>query len=313
MIRRLSLVFVISVVIFSSCNKATPLSTPTIMPTGLLTPFISPTPKPIIPTVTLVVEIPETPAPTPTPYLYTVKNDDTMLGIAYKFGISLKDLQAANPTVDPHFMGPGLQLIIPISGEIPESLPTATAYPADLEQPQCYSAGDGGLWCVAAIINNQNISLENLAVWIGLYNSHGENITSQVSYSPLNILEPGSTMPFMVYFAPPVPDEIIVRSEILSALAVESGDARYIKAQVELREMVTNPDHSQAAVRGAVLLPEGSPTPSQVWVLAVAYNAEGNIVGERKWKSAGETQFELTVYSLGGMIEQVKLLTEVRP
>lgn len=313
MIRRLSLALIISVVIFSSCSKAMPLVTPTIIPTGLLTPFISPTLKPITPTATLLVEIPETPAPTPTPYLYTVKNDDTMLGIAYQFGISLQELQAANPTVDPHYMGPGLQLVIPISGEIPQNLPTATAYPVDVEQPLCYPAGDGGVWCVAEIHNNQNISLENLAMWIGLYNSQGENITSQVAYSPMNILAPGSIMPFMAYFSPPVPAEFIARGEVLSAIAVESEDTRYIDAQVELIEMVINPDHSQATVRGVVVLPEGTPVPSQVWVLAVAYDTEGNIIGERKWKSGGDTQFELTVYSLGGLIEKVQFLTEVRP
>jgi LysM repeat protein len=313
MIRRLSLAVIISVVFISGCSRATPLVTPTITPTGLLTPFISQTPKPITPTATLLVQIPETPAPTPTPFLYTVKNDDTMLGIAYEFGISLQELQAANPTVDPHYMGPGLQLVIPIGGEIPENLPTATAYPVDLEQPLCYLAGDGGVWCVAAIHNSQTISLENMAVWIGLYDSHGENITSQVAYSPMNILGPDSTMPFMAYFSPPVPADLIARGEILSAIAVESGDPRYIDAQVELRDMVINPDHSQETVRGVVVLPEDTPAPSQVWVLAVAYNAEGNIIGERKWKSAGDTQFELTVYSLGGMIDQVKFLTEVRP
>jgi LysM repeat protein len=313
MIRRLSLAFIISVATLSSCSNMTPLVTPTVFPTGILTPYISQTPKPTIPTATILVDIPETPAPTPTPYLYTVKNDDTMLGIAYQFGISLQDLQAANPTVDPHFMGPGLQLVIPIGGEIQENIPTPTAYPADTIQPLCYPAGDGGVWCVATINNDQNTSLENLAVWIGLYNSRGENITSQVAYAPLNILQPGSTMPFMAYFPPPLPEEFMARSKLLSAIAVETGDQRYINAQVELTDVFINADRSQAVVSGEVLLPEDTSPPSQVWILAVAYDAQGDIIGERKWKSASETQFELTVYSLGGMIDQVKLLTEVRP
>lgn len=105
----------------------------------------------------------------------------------------------------------------------------------------------------------------------------------------------------------------MARSKLLSAIAVEKGDQRYINAQVELTDVFINADRSQAVVSGEVLFPEDTSTPSQVWILAVAYDAQGDIIGERKWKSASETQFELTVYSLGGMIDQVKLLTEVRP
>jgi LysM repeat protein len=313
MVRKFFLGFIIIGLISSSCSKVTAVSTPTIYPTGEITPFISQTPKPIIPTATILAQIPETPAPTPTPYLYTVKNDDTMLGIAYQFGISLQDLQAANPTVDPHFMGPGLQLVIPIEGDEPTNLPTATAYPIEITQPVCYPAGDEGVWCVTAIYNDRNISLENLAVWTGLFNSHGEIITNQVAYAPLNVLQPGNTIPLMVYFAPPIPDEFTVHSELLSAISVEPGDPRYISVQVRLDELVINPDGMQALVSGSVLLPTDTPTPSQVWVLAVAYDSEGDILGARKWKSAGETQFEFTVYSLNGMIDHVKVLTEVRP
>ena len=102
-----------------------------------------------------------------------------MLGIAIQFGIKLEDLQAANPTVDPHYMGAGLKLIIPISEEIPEVLPTPTPAPVQTEQPQCYRTGDGGAWCIMALRNEQQSSIENLSVWMGLYNQSGENITSQ--------------------------------------------------------------------------------------------------------------------------------------
>ena len=58
-----------------------------------------------------------------------------MLGIAIHFGIKLEDLQAANPTVDPHFMGKGLQLVIPINEEIPAVVPTPTPVPVRMGQP----------------------------------------------------------------------------------------------------------------------------------------------------------------------------------
>jgi LysM repeat protein len=259
------------------------------------------------------VTIQVTPSPTPTPFFYTVKGDDTMLSIAYQFGISWQELQAANPKVDPRAMGDGLQLIIPISGEIPEVLPTTTPIPVHVNQPTCYPTGDGGAWCVVSIMNELETSLENLSVWIGLYNSLGEVTASQQAYAPLNILLPESTMPLMAYFPPPLPDVYQVQSELLSGLAVAAGDTRYIDLKAKVGKVEISHDGSQVDVIGDVILTDDTPALSQLWVLAVAYDAEGDIVGARKWKSGGETQFEITVFSLGGMIDHVEVLLEARP
>jgi LysM repeat protein len=242
-----------------------------------------------------------------------VTNEDTMLGLAFRYGVKLEDLKAANPGVDPNAMSVGMQLVIPIGGEIPEVLPTPTAMPVEAKQPRCYQAGDGGAWCVLALRNETETSLENLSAWIGLYTPQGENIASQVMYAPMNILQPGRTIPLMAYFAPPFPDEYEARSEVISALAVPPDDTRYLDLEVKTGKVEINPDGRQAVISGDVMLTSDVPTPSQVWVLAVAYDANGDIVGARKWKSAGETHFEITVYSLGGIIDHVEVLTEARP
>jgi hypothetical protein len=236
-----------------------------------------------------------------------------MLGLAIQYGIKLEDLKAANPGVNPNAMSVGMQLIIPIGGEIPEILPTPTAIPVHTAQPRCYRAGDSGAWCIVALVNDTETSLENLSAWIGLYTTQGENITYQVAYAPLNILRPGSTIPLMAYFAPPLPEEFQARSEVTSALAVAADDTRYLDLEVDTGMVEIHQDGKEVVVSGEVILPKGVPKPSQVWVLAVAYDANEDIVGARKWKSAGETHFEITVYSLGGMINHVEVLTEVRP
>ena len=53
------------------------------------------------------------PLPTSTPFTYKVVSNDTLIGIAYRFGISLDTLLAANPEVDPRFLSVGADLIIP--------------------------------------------------------------------------------------------------------------------------------------------------------------------------------------------------------
>jgi hypothetical protein len=236
-----------------------------------------------------------------------------MLGIAIRFGIKLADLQAANPKVDPHYMGEGLKLIIPVSGESPEVLPTPTPVLLQAEQPRCYLSGDGGAWCIVALHNDQVTSLENLSVWMGLYNSAGENIASQTAYAPLNILTPGSTIPIMAYFAPPLPEEFQPRGELLSAYVVAVDDPRYLDSTVKVDAVEINPDGGGASVRGSVVLLDNSMILSQLWVLAVAYDANGNIVGARKWKSAGEKEFDFSVFSVAGAIDHVEMLSEARP
>jgi LysM repeat protein len=310
---RMILVFATLGFLLSGCSQVTLQATPTVTSEGLLTPYITLTPSPQGATATIEVTIPVTPTPTPTPFLYTVKGDDTMLGIAFQFGVKLADLLAANPQVDPHYMGEGLKLVIPISGEIPEVVSTPTPVPAQAESPRCYRTGDGGAWCIMALRNNQETSLENLSAWIGLYNNNGENIASQTAYAPLNILRPGSTIPIMAYFEPPLPDALLAQGEILTALSVAADDNRYLDSQVNVDAVEISPDGGGATVRGTVVLPDPSASVSQLWVLAVAYDADGNIVGSRKWKSAGEKEFEFGVFSVAGVIDHVEMLSESRP
>jgi LysM repeat protein len=313
MVRRIATLIAGLGLLLSSCSQVTVQATSTIIPTGLLTPYQTVTPSPIQPTATIKVTIPVTPSPTATPFFYTVKGNDTMISIAYQFGISLVELQAANPKVDPHFMGEGMKLIIPINGGTPEAQPTPTPMPVHTNQPKCYTAGDGGVWCVVALKNELETSLENLSAWIGLYDAQGDIITNQVAYAPLNILRPGSTMPLMAYFAPPLPIDFQTQSAVLSGLPVATDDKRYLDLQVKVGKVEINKDGSQAVASGEVIIPDGTPTLSQLWVLAVAYDAKEEIVGARKWKSAGETHFDITVYSLAGKIDHVEVLTEARP
>jgi hypothetical protein len=129
----------------------------------------------------------------------------------------------------------------------------------------------------------------------------------------LNVLRPGITIPIMAYFAPPLPDEFQAQGEVLSALTVAANDPRYIDLNVKVDTVDINTEGGGATVKGTVVMPDNSPALSQLWVLAVAYDANGNIVGSRKWKSAGEKEFEFAVFSVAGAIDHVEMLCEARP
>jgi LysM repeat protein len=313
MVRKIAFLIVTATLLISSCSQATNQATITIQPTGALTPYQSPTATVAKPTATIQVTIPVTTSPTATPFLHTITSDDTMLSLAFRYGVSLQALKTANPTVNPNAMTVGSQLVIPISTQAPQEVPTATPVSVQSSQPRCTLTGDGGAWCIVPMHNDHATTLENISVWIGLYDALGKNFSSQIAYAPMNILRPGSSMPMMAYFTPPLPPDFTARAELLTAESLPADDSRYLDVEVKTASLSISPDGSQAQVSGEVILPAGSATPSQIWVLAVAYAADGSIIGARKWKSAGDTHFDITVYSLGGSITTVDLLCEVTP
>lgn len=280
--------------------------------TGELTPYRTLTPTIPKPTATMLEIIPATPAPTSTPFLHTITNDDTMLGIAFKYGITLEELQAANPGVDSHYLSVGKQLIIPIDGEISQSIPTITPAPVDMGQPNCYRTGDDGAWCIIALHNGRESSIENISVGIRLFSSEGNNFTNRTAYPPLNLLPKESTIPIMMYFSPPLPLDFYVQSQLVTASIIKDGDMRYLDAQVSNKQIVLSPDNKSAIVSGKVNLTDESLEPSQLWVLGIAYDLSGNIIGMHKWESSGDLDFEFTIYSLSSLIDRVELIVEAR-
>jgi LysM repeat protein len=317
MVRKITFLLLSIGMLLSACTASEhPTATQgfgTSTPTGALTPYHSPTATPARLTATIKITIPVTPSPTATPFLHTITNDDTLLGLAFRYGVSVEALKTANPTVNPNAMTVGSQLVIPIVYETPQENPTPTPMPVNVVQPLCYKTGDGGAWCIATLHNMTQTSLENLSVWLGLFDAQGQNFTSQVAYAPLDILLPGDSLPLMAYFAAPLPADFSARAELITASAIPINDNRYLPVEIKLTSVVIDPTAGQATIQGDLVLTQGAETPSLVWVLAVAYDAQGNIIGMRKWKSAGDTHFETTVYSLGGAIDHVDVLAEVRP
>jgi LysM repeat protein len=65
---------------------------------------------------------------------YTVKEGDTMAGIAARFGVSLQDLRDANPSLDPGRLPIGQTVRLPASNDAPAA--ASTAAPAPTKPPE---------------------------------------------------------------------------------------------------------------------------------------------------------------------------------
>lgn len=108
--RRIAILVVILGLV-AACGGETPTPAPTEAQTPAPTDLYVPTEEP---TPTEVIDVTEEPTETPVSgERYTVKKGDTMWAIALEYGISVEDLKAANPDVDPRTMRVGIVLIIP--------------------------------------------------------------------------------------------------------------------------------------------------------------------------------------------------------
>lgn len=287
---------------------------------GAITPYLTRTPG-LLPDQSTPTPPGPLPSPTPTPLTYAVKAGDDMYGIAYRFGVNVEALLAANPKVNPRVMSVGTLLIIPNGGRATPTVlaPTPTPLPVSLGDLTCYPTQDGGLWCFLPVQNQLKDAVENLTARVRVAGISSKNTLEASASTLLNRLPAGASLPLVAFFPPPAPDPFQASAELLSALPVASGDARYLNARLENTRIDIDPAGLSARASGAVSLERQGNKANTVWVAAVAYDAQGRVVGVRRWENpqplspGDQLSFDLTVYSLSGAIQHVDLLTEARP
>jgi LysM repeat protein len=259
----------------------------------------------------------DTPAPSATPNLYAIAAGDTLSTIAQRFGITLNALLAANPDIQPAQLSVGQVITIPSASQNPVSGLLATPVPADLGPVSCFSS-IGGLTCLAPVHNPNSEALENVEVQITIFGEDGQSVESQEAVLPLNILQPGQTLPASAYFRG-ISSVHSALSQLKASTLLISGDQRYILALIQNLFVSIDWDGSSAQVQGQVGPPEGERPAGLIWLVGVAYDADGQVVGFRRWEwkgtvPAGAPQpFAMIVYSQGPAIDHVEMLVEARP
>ncbi|MBN2148081.1 MAG: LysM peptidoglycan-binding domain-containing protein [Anaerolineales bacterium] len=311
-VARITLLFLLLAAVVG-CQPVTLISLSSTLPPPELTPYHTRTPTHAPLPSTLAPDIQLSPVATATPFTHAVVEGETMLGIAFQYGITLEELQSANPTVDPRFLVVGTALLIPLGGEIPQSLPAPTPLPLSLQSTRCYKAADGGLWCFLLARNEQPVAMENLSAWIGLFDDAGQLLASQVAFSSVNLLKPGGAIPLVAFFPSPVEDYSSVQAEMLTALAVPDPTGRYLDAHVSVDTLQISESGLSAMVNGQIILADEISPGGSIWIVLVAYDKEDQVVGVRKWQANDAGLFAVDVFSLGPDIQRVDVLVEARP
>jgi LysM repeat protein len=257
--------------------------------------------------------------PSPTPFTYTVRKGDTISSIALKFGVSMDDLQAANPEVSPNAMSVGQVIRIPSNPENPSGEPTPTPAPFTVQQIQCYPTADKGMWCFVLAHNDFSEFMENVSAQVTLVDANNTVLASQIALLPLNILPPNTSLPLAIFFPPEIPFDAKPQVQVLTAIRLLPNDERYLPATVGNTLVQVNAEGRSAQVSGRVLMPENARAARQVWVTGTAYDVAGRVVGVRRWEwsaglaAGGSLPFEFMVSSLGGKIARVDFAVEARP
>lgn len=273
-----------------------------------LNPYLTKTPQNTNTPNVLIVET--TPLPTSTPHIYIVQQGDTFSEIAEAFNISISDLRAANPDVSPNTMSIGETLIIPDPSAIFAAASTPTPLPVPVTQTICYADSSSGLHCFALIQNNTPNILENVSAQINLLDESNNLIASQTAFTPLDFIPPNTSLPVYVYF-PNITVKVNPQVQLLSAL--QGNPSNYLPATIN--NSVTEINGNYANVSGQIYLSQPA---SQIWIVAVAYDKNGTVVGVRRWESREATQtgvmtpFSFSVSTVGRDIEAVELFIQVK-
>ncbi len=267
----------------------------------------------------LVISV-TTPLPSPTPFTYTIKSGDTMGQLAQKFNITLDELMAANPNVDPNSMSIGKTLKIPSASQNASSGSTPTPVPFPVKQLACYPTSDRGMWCFVLVYNNSSNFIEDVTAQITLLDANGKSIASQTATLPLDVLPSNSSLPLTTYFAPDVPLNAKPQAQILTAIQIQPNDPRYLPSTLQNTSVQVDASGLTAQINGQVLLAASSSSAAKlIWVAAVAYDEAGGVVGLRRWEwtstlSAGSSlPFSFMVSSIAGKITRVEFAVEARP
>ena len=315
----LFLIFV--VITLSACQKDGVAQTSGVFGQMDLTPFATTTPTPTI-TATPVNAPTSTPQPTltPTAQIYITKANDTMWTIAAKAGLTISELTAANPNVDPYTLTSGIQIIIPASSGASgtETAPTPTAIPVKIGSPQCTLSSTGGLYCFAIVENEQEYAIQNITAQFILTDTQSGDKLIQTGLLPLNNLAAGEKMPLFTYFQPPVFSSPTVALVLLSALPVNVEGSNYLRISISDSETKISDDGYSAFAQGKVALADAGNNASRFWIAAVAFDAQGNVVGIRRVEkesplsSGNSAEFSVYVYSISGKIDHVDLFGEAK-
>ncbi len=277
-----------ALIVLTACGEVV-----TSQPTASPSPTRTPTPTPA-PTLRLTATAPlappaptVTPTITPTPIIHIVQAGETLMNIAFEYGVSLQTLQSVNGIDDPKLLQVGQRLVIPVgedeTGVTPGLLlPTPTPLPFGVRGVACYETPVGSLQCLGEVVNTTDSTLTNVQVHMTLFSAAGEPLIGGDVFADADLIPPGERAPFRILFTAPPPDWATPQVTIVGGEA--AGALLDFYVPIALTDIEGQPSGSQFRVSGAVQNTSTEQAAGSVSVIVTTYDAQGLVTGSREMK-----------------------------
>lgn len=249
--------------------------------------------------------------PTPTVQVHVVQKDELGSTIALRYGISLAQMQAANPGVDLNYLKEGSELYIPPRSETPSAeLFTPTPVTLIYGEPHCYPTGQGNGWCLINVKNPQDRPVFYLTGEFLVQN--GDTVFSQKATGLADILPAGSEMPLIAYFDSPFAYPLQVRFSPVTAFQAESPRVQSLAA--ENIQVALEPNGLWADVKMTVHATAAAAQPAVVLCAYAGETPAGirRIELNQALAADGRVDFSDRVFTTGPRIDRVIVYAESR-
>ena len=245
---------------------------------------------------------------------YEVKKGDTLSEIAFQFGLSMEQIQAANPDVDFTLLKIGDELVIPPvnAEEYDTFIQRMYSKYIQYNGSECFTQLSNQISCLSRIQNSGDQSVINLQMQLEVTDGGGKKIFLS-SGAPLIQLFPGEEVPVLFTgFNSELSAPLETRFQIKTLDVIEYHENSF---RIAADSMETSYEISADGLAADIRIRFVSdllihPSDRNIKIVAVVYRMDGTPVGIRTWIGNVTSEINMSVYSLSDKIESVKLWAE---
>jgi len=315
--RHLYLAVVLVLSLLAACSSVEKQRAP--LPTATLRSFASntPTSKPVSSLTQIGTPIPA--GPTPTPFVHIIQQGETLLEIAFRYGVQFDNIVLINPEIDPNLLRIGEEIRIPGPGGEPVDilLPTPTPIPVHLKTLGCYDTPSLAYVCMVSITNTEEFMVAGVSAHITLHNRDGLILDNQIVYAPISQIPTGQEIPLIAIFGHRPSGYSGFHVDLLSAVQV--ADLMDELPVIDVLETTTiyKAEKRLAEVSGRLSITSHEGDEFLVRVVGVAMDAKGEPIGMNVWERQVENaideeiEYRISIFSLGPEIAEISIYSEV--
>lgn len=239
----------------------------------------------------------------------TVKKGDTFLGIALEHGISVEQLAAANPSVNPDMILSNQELVIPPADPVAfrQYMDKSYRQYIQINSSACYPETDLSAVCLVEVTSLADAPIANLRFEFALTDNNGIELKRDAAPF-LAVLLPGERQLFSFSVPGTFSFPTVATGTITALQLFPAADFSLRVPQSAFESTIVSNGSGKATTIQIRLKDEAIAT--NYIIVAEAYNSERLPVGVRAAFLENSREIEMTLYALTDQISQIELQME---